>query len=305
MRDAGHLWAIVLAAGEGTRVRTLTTNAAGKFVPKQFCAMHGQDSLLRSTIRRAAKLVPASRIVVVVADQHRDCWENELLDLPENNIVVQPRNRGTANGILLPLLQVLQRDRMARILILPTDHYVENEDLLRESMVAALQATQRQNERVFLLGMTPKTADPDYGWIVPSNSAGDIPPLKVSAFVEKPDRSLAERLLQRGALLNSFIIVATASALLQLYDYAVPDVVAEFINWRNEAGERWPALQDLYRALQPRDFSRDVLEVSIDWLSVLPVRQCGWTDLGTPSRLVPFLRSTNQSPGDAEGRWSA
>jgi mannose-1-phosphate guanylyltransferase len=120
--------------------------------------------------------------------------------------------------------------------------------------------------------------------------------------VEKPDRSLAERLVRRGALLNSFIMVASGSALLQLYDYAVPDVVAEFISWRNEAGEGWPQLQDLYRALQPCDFSHDVLEASTDWLSVLPVKQCGWTDLGTPNRLMPFLRPTYHSTGEAEER---
>ena len=289
MKDIGHLWVIILAAGDGKRVRSFTSDADGEFVPKQFWAIDGQGSMLRRTLERAASLVPVSRVVPVVASQHRHWWEKELTDVPQENVVIQPQNRGTAAGLLLPFMHIVQRDHMARILVLPCDHFVENEDLLREAIISGLQVAQEHDDRVVLLGMEPEESDPDYGWIVPSGSTDEGTARGVSTFIEKPDRATAERLARRGGLLNSLILVATARALLQLYDHAIPHLVARFVCWRDESARRWPDLEELYRDLPSCDFSRQVLEVSADWLSVVPVSHCGWVDLGTPTRLQPFL----------------
>ena len=105
-----HRWAIVLAAGAGTRIRHFMTDAGGRAIPKQFCPIDGSRTMLDWSIERAASLVPRPRIVVVVADQHRIWWEGKLEGIPQENVVVQPENRGTAIGVLLPLLVVLRRD---------------------------------------------------------------------------------------------------------------------------------------------------------------------------------------------------
>jgi len=203
--------------------------------------------------------------------------------------MIQPQNKGTAAGILLPFMHIVRRDPLARILVLPCDHFVGNEDLLRKSIIAGLQVTQQHDDRVVLLGMKPVESDPEYGWIVPTGSIDDGAAMAVSTFVEKPDRSTAQRLARRGGLLNSLILVATARALLQVYDRTMPQLVARFVSWRDESPGAWLDLEELYRVLPRRDFSRDVLELSTDWLSVVPVSRCGWVDLGTPTRLRPFL----------------
>ena len=289
MKDIGHLWAILLAAGDGNRVRSLTIDAAGEAVPKQFWSMDGRGSLLRRTIQRAAALVPMNRVVPVVALQHRHWWDEELADIPPQNVAVQPQNKGTAAGILLPFMHIVQRDPMARILVLPCDQFVDNEGLLRQAIITGLQVAQRHDDRVVLLGMKPEDSDPEYGWIVPTGSIDAGAAKMVSTFIEKPDPATAMRLAHRGGLLNSLILVATARALLQLYDRATPRLVAGFVNWRDESPGGWQDLQALYRALPSYDFSRHVLEASVDWLSVVPVAFCGWIDLGTPTRLRPFL----------------
>lgn len=68
MSDEGDVWTVLLAAGEGNRVRSYTCDANGEPIPKQFWALGGGDSLLCWAVRRASRLVPAKRIVVVVAD---------------------------------------------------------------------------------------------------------------------------------------------------------------------------------------------------------------------------------------------
>src|SRR5262245_33382827 len=122
-------WAIVLAAGEGTRLRELTTRE-GVPTPKQFCSLRGGRSLLGDALARATRVVPRKRVIVIVAEEHRPYWSTDLRGLPAENVIVQPRNRGTAPGILLPLLTVLERDPGARVAILPSDHFVEREPVL-------------------------------------------------------------------------------------------------------------------------------------------------------------------------------
>ena len=99
---------IVLAAGDGTRLQELTTRN-GIATPKQYCSLRGGGSLLGDALARAARCVPRKRVLVVVAEEHRRFWERELVDFPAENVVVQPRNRGTAAGILLPLMRVLEQ----------------------------------------------------------------------------------------------------------------------------------------------------------------------------------------------------
>src|SRR5512147_1706981 len=130
MTDSGHTWAIVLAAGDGSRLRSLTTTAVGVAVPKQFCSLRGGPSLLHDAVRRAESIAPAERICTIVAKQHSRWWEDVLKLLPERNVIVQPDNRGTGVGILLPLLRIMMRDPDARVVLLPSDHHVRDEAVL-------------------------------------------------------------------------------------------------------------------------------------------------------------------------------
>ena len=285
---AGRLWAILLAAGEGSRVRSLTGEVGGRPVPKQFCTMDGRGSMLRWAINRAAGIVPMERIVVIVASHHRQWWGEELADLPAANVVVQPQNRGTGVGILLPLLSVLQRDPDARVLILPTDHYLEDEQPLREAIVEGVRAVHTDRERVVLLGMAPQERDAECGWILPESASFGAD--HVSAFVEKPNAEKARALARRGAVVNTLILVGTGTAMLRLYTETVPGVVEGFCDWRNEDSMVWRDLDSLYDVLPVCDFSREVLERSCDHLSVVRVSGAGWMDLGTPDRLQLFRR---------------
>jgi mannose-1-phosphate guanylyltransferase len=246
--------------------------------------------------------VPSERVVVVVvAEQHRGFWARELTDVPPANIVVQPRNRGTAAGVLLPLLSIyLRRDPMARFLVLPSDHYVADEAELKGALVDAIRNTQPDDRRVLLLGMTPSGFDPEYGWMLPALADGRGP-RAICRFVEKPDRETAEDLMRRGALLNAFIFVAPAKALLLLFERTHPRMLGMLSRCVREGMER-ARLERLYEALPTADFSRDVLQPSTRWLSVTAVPDCGWSDLGTPARIQLYLSGLGRRP---DGRFGA
>ena len=105
-----NTWAIVLAAGDGTRLSSLTVNSRGECIPKQYCSLDGHGSLLKQALARASRVAAPGRVCAIVAEQHRPHWRGSPWPLPLGNVIVQPANRGTANGVLLALLCVLRRD---------------------------------------------------------------------------------------------------------------------------------------------------------------------------------------------------
>jgi mannose-1-phosphate guanylyltransferase len=284
-------WALVLAAGEGSRLRALTTTN-GVAVPKQFCSLQGGPSLLQEALHRAEAVAPRSRICTIVAEQHRRWWQGPLWSLPSQNIIVQPENRGTAAGLLLPLLHIEARDLDARVVVLPSDHYVRDEATLARALRNATTKIRTDRDELYLLGIGPDEADPELGYILPSTNDGTNG-LRVAQFIEKPPTTLARSLIERGGLWNAFILVASVRAFVRLFEQRYPDIVAEMraVVRHDRTDPQIPlAATDLYGRLPELDFSRHVLEGAEASLRVLPVPACGWSDLGTPKRVAEALR---------------
>jgi mannose-1-phosphate guanylyltransferase len=304
--DAGHNWALVLAAGDGSRLQALTMTASGVAIPKQFCSLGSETSLLHDALRRARVVADSQRTCAIVAEYHRRWWQPLQLDIPAANLIPQPRNRGTATGILLPLLHIVHRDPEATLLVLPSDHYVRNEEVLAGSLRSAMTALARDRSHVILLGITPDEPDPDLGYIVAEGNSDDgVRPVR--EFVEKPTVATARALLARGGVWNSFIFAANGQALLRAFEARCPDLVGEMrhIVTSMDSSMRRARLAQLYDQLPPLDFSRDILQRSPELLRVMTVPSCGWSDLGTPQRVVETVSRFRSDPRAASRARSA
>jgi mannose-1-phosphate guanylyltransferase len=291
-------WAIVLAAGDGTRLASLTTDEHGNSVPKQFCSLDGGSSLLHEAMQRARQVAPRERVCVIVAEHHRRFWQSALWAMPMSNVIVQPRNRGTANGVLLATLRILERDPLARIVFLPADHYVRDEAALAGALREAATLLTRTPDELLLLGIEPEEADPELGYIVPVGDRHES--LRgVRRFVEKPPAAVARQLLNQGALWNSFIFAAHGPALLGMIRAAAPDNVerVETALARDaRTGSRSRALEEVYEGLPELDFSRGVMQGAESVLRVITAPACGWSDLGTPRRVAEALKQFDPLP---------
>lgn len=247
---------------------------------------------MEDAILRAQAVAMPQHICSVVADQHRRWWSKALKSLPSQNILVQPRNCGTAHGILLALLRIERRAPNSIVVLLPADHYLTDETTMARSLRTATNLAADHEGLVYLLGAEPDHPDPELGYIVPSARRGEA--AAVLRSVERPTTEKASILLREGALWNTFILAGSLRALLNLFEGHWLSTVAAMRQALKLAqnGVIGPAaLEFLYANLDSLDFSRDVLERHEQLLQVLRVPSCGWTDLGTPQRVEETIRS--------------
>lgn len=293
----GRRWAVILAGGDGTRLRPLTRELAGDDRPKQYCRVLGAGTLLDQTRRRVALSVSPLRTLVVVTRHHEPFYREALADLPPHAVVVQPANRGTAAGILYSLLRLEGLTSSDAVALFPSDHHVGDEETFMAHVDAAFDALPLCRDRTILLGIRPDRPEPEYGWIEPGPAlrpARSWPPAvaAVRRFWEKPAPQVAAALEGRGCLWNSFVMVARIAALLELVRQAVPSLYATLAPTREalHGATEADAVALAYAALVPVDFSREILAAYPERLAVLPVSGTAWSDLGDAARVLAARR---------------
>lgn len=291
MLDPQLPYVVILAGGEGNRLAPLTRALYGTDLPKQFAVLSGQHSLMQTTVERAMTLTSPERISVVVSAHHADLARQQLAPYPGVELVVQPRNLDTAPGILLPLVRILVRSFCARVVFLPSDHYIPN----AEPLNAALRDAGKSElaDRLVMVGVAPAGPEVDYGWIVRGRRIGGTAAHDVERFQEKPSAETAEDLWRRGGLWNTFIQAGPARRFWDLAREHVPVHAAAFERYGVAIGglNETEALDAAYRALPAANFSRDVLSHARD-LAVAPVSGSGWSDWGSPARVFASLQGT-------------
>ena len=290
-------WAIILAGGEGKRLSSLTRRIVGDARPKQFCSVIGDTSLIEQTRGRVSLSVAHDHTLIVVTRAHKPYYEPLLGDVRQHNLVIQPDNRGTGAAILYSLLRLSKLAPTAYVALFPSDHFVSDERHFMRHVDLAFNAVRSRPELTVLLGIAADSAETAYGWIEPGQAVGTehATIFDVHEFWEKPSVELAKRLLDRACLWNSFVMVARLSTLLGLIMVTVPELYRSFAyissTLLTRSEER--SIESLYAFIDDVDFSRDVLAARPINLAVLPVRECEWSDLGEPERVIDLLSRKN------------
>ena len=168
--ERGSLWAVVLAGGEGIRLRPLVRHLCGDERPKQFSPLLGARTLLGQTLDRVRRLIPPERTVVVTLQAHARYLERELGPTPRPHVLSQPESRGTAAGILLAAQWIETRDPGATLVCFPSDHLVLEEAAFMEHVAELASFVAREPGRIVLLGAPPSQPETEYGWIEPGRA---------------------------------------------------------------------------------------------------------------------------------------
>jgi mannose-1-phosphate guanylyltransferase len=292
--------AIVLAGGDGSRLRPLGRLIAGKEVPKQFCSITGNQTLLEETLRRTSSAIAPEHTVVVVNREHRPFYQPLLGDLPRMQVVEQPGNRGTGPAILLGLRRLLALGREATVAVFPSDHFVGDDAAFMQQVENAFAAVEEFPQLCVVLGIKPASAEASYGWIEPAARVSSARPdlFGVTRFCEKPDAATADRLLKSGWLWNSFILVARVSVLHAMFAEFAPELFCT-LNAELAAtipGAEASAADRLYDKLSSQGFSERVLAQCPPNLAVLRVEDLEWSDLGELARVCDAVSRMKRHP---------
>ena len=305
---SAHRCGIVLAAGDGRRLQPLIRRLRGDALPKQYMTFSGSRSLLEQTIHRAERVIPPERLFTVVGQHHLSFPEvvRQLAVRPPGTVVIQPENKETAPGILLPLVALSRRYPDAVVTVFPSDHFIREEGLFMGHVELACHAIERELSDLILLGIEPQGAETEYGYLVPGQRSMDRATdslRRIVRFVEKPEVEMARTLAADGALWNSFVMVFRASTLLKVVHTLAPQLFGAFERIRRAVGmaEEQDIIGAEYRAMEPVNFSRSVLEAlprHPQWrLSTLPVRGVTWSDWGSERRLRADLATIGSLSG--------
>ncbi len=294
------MFAIVMAGGSGTRLWPLSRRGS----PKQLLALTGETSLLQQTVARLANLLKPQDIYIITSQAHVRATQQQLPQLPPDNVLGEPLARSTAVAAgLATVLAKRESDEVA--LVLPADHFVADEG----AFALALQEAARTAERGYLvtLGIVPRSPATGYGYIKVGVPLHDTAPTAlVERFVEKPTATAATAMLAEGGYLwNAGVFAWRVYAYRQAMERFQPELGAALD--RIAALNRIPGwMSEVRTILEP------VEAISIDVgvaepaaadgrMAVVPL-DAGWSDIGSWSALLEALSAHSGASLVASGQ---
>ena len=297
-------WGVILAGGDGKRLLPLTRKITGDDRPKQFCALTGGETLLKQTQRRVGRMILGQQTFLVMTRTHERFYSGQVAGVPSSCLLIQPHNHGTAPAIVYSLTRLWQMDPHGLVAFFPSDHHFANDEAFVTHIDFAFARAKSHPKCVILLGVEPDAPEEAYGWIEPgtplASESGNVIS-EVNRFWEKPSRRIASRLMRRGCLWNSFVMIGAVGAFIDMIRHALPNLLACFESmWATTTpGMEDEALRDLYLKVPATNFSDEVLSGRPSDLVVIRARGLGWSDLGEPRRVLSMLRQKSEA---ANGR---
>jgi mannose-1-phosphate guanylyltransferase len=281
-------YAVIMAGGVGTRFWPLSRRQR----PKQFLDIVGGASLIRQTFDRIRPRVAPERTIVVTSTEYAAALHAEIPELPPENLLVEPVGRGTAAAIGLAALVVRARDPHATLAVLPSDHYIREQDRFLAALESARDVAA-EGDYLLTLGMKPTAPETGFGYIRVGErvrTVRDHTVHRVDRFVEKPDRKHAEAYVADGRYLwNGGMFVWRVDAILEAIRLHLSETfegLAE-VGLAQAAGDFMEAVRRVYVRLPIVSVDTGVLERANNVL-VLPC-EVGWHDIGSWSALDDLL----------------
>jgi mannose-1-phosphate guanylyltransferase len=297
--------AIILSGGSGKRLRTFVQKLRGDALPKQYVKLLGNRSMLEKTLERAEKLVPHEQQCVVVTENHFEYDEvtQQLANFPKVAVAVQPIDRDTGVGLLFGLARLYQSHSDATVIVFPSDHFIQEEDLFLAHVDAACRLVEQDRSKIVLLGVAPNTPETEFGYILPEHDWQKTFPFgarAVNRFIEKPDSVLACKLILQGSFWNTMVMVMNGKTLADHVRQLCPSTFRNFevICQATGSDNLVNVVNHVFARSEPLNLSQGILQklavLRERALLVLPVRGVHWNDWGCEERITKTLEHTKQ-----------
>ena len=281
------LYALILAGGKGTRLYPLSRSDN----PKQFLRSVDNKSFLRNTVDRIKPMIDKENIYVVTNEKYKDKIQEELIEINEENIFIEPANKETATCIGLSAVKLLKKDKDAVMVVLPSDHYIQGEKEFQDTLSQAIEIAERRRGLV-TIGVNPTRPETGYGYIeMGERVAGNMATYRVERFTEKPNVEVAKDFLLKGTYLwNSGMFIWRADVFLREMEKYLPKM--------------YKSLMQIYQAIEEPEEEQIIKEqydlidgISVDFGIMQKTRKAFvikceflWDDIGSFKALSRFLK---------------
>ncbi len=278
----------IMAGGAGTRFWPASRSSR----PKQFLDILGVGkSFLQLTFERAEKIVPRANILIVSNEKYRGLIKEQLPEISETQILLEPSMNNTAPCILYSALHLNARSVNATFAVLPSDHVILKEDEFVSKMKQALEYAGTK-KAIITLGIQPSRPDTGYGYINYEKSGDKIK--KVLKFKEKPDKPTAQKYMDTGGYLwNAGIFVWSAKTIIDAFAQHAKDILEALSQDIAKFGsaEEQNYINRVYPNTRKISVDFAILEKA-DNVFTIPA-DIDWSDLGTWDSLYNYLEKDN------------
>ena len=250
-------YCLIMAGGSGTRFWPRSTVKK----PKQYLSLFGEKSLIQESVLRFANFIPEESIYVVSAKSQQTILEEQTPNLPKENLIFEPVGKNTLPAIGLAALFIAKKDPNGILIVSPSDHLIQNDELFRHTIESAALIAEKK-DGIVTIGITPKFPATGYGYVQTArevNVGQSIKSFAVNQFVEKPNLEVATGYLKSGGFFwNSGIFVFKVSVFLEAVQKFSPDLYADLLRIDKHIGTSnyEEALNRIYN---------EVVSISIDY----------------------------------------
>ncbi|MFY0713848.1 mannose-1-phosphate guanylyltransferase [Seonamhaeicola sp. NFXS20] len=280
-----NYYAILMAGGVGSRFWPVSTQD----FPKQFHDMLGTgDTLIQKTFQRLARLIPKENIFILTNERYNDLVLEQLPDVEQRQVVLEPAMRNTAPCILYASLKIQKENPDAVMIVAPSDHWIEDEATFSKNVEQAFEFCSN-NDALMTLGIQPTFPNTGYGYIEFDKTSNQI--IKsVNQFREKPDYATAKEFIAQGNFLwNAGIFMWNVKTVVNTFEKNQPELFQLFksgmsaYNTSSEAAfieENYPKAENISVDYAIMEKSKNVYVIAAEF---------DWNDLGTWGSLYDKL----------------
>lgn len=283
------LTALIMAGGRGTRFWPASTEDR----PKQFLNLIGERTMIQETVHRLLPLVDMEHIFICTSAKYKSLCLEQISGLQERNIIVEPIGRNTAPCILLSTLYIKQLYEDANVIVLPSDHQINNEQEFLAVLEDANQFVNDKKKAIVTIGITPNRPETGYGYINFDETVSTVNSHKIKSvkrFVEKPNLEVAQSYLDDGHYLwNAGMFMFNVDFMIsqyKLYAKETYDILTSLP--AIDASNYMDELEANYIICEAISVDFAIMEKS-DKLYVVPA-DFGWDDIGSWKALKRYLK---------------
>lgn len=283
-------YVVIMCGGSGSRFWPKSR----KTFPKQFLKAVGDKTMIQSTVERINRFVPFENIYMVTNKAFVSTIMEQVPEIPEENIILEPLVKETAACIGFSAVKLLKKDPEAVMIVLPSDHYIQDEEAFIQTVQQGLEIVNNYNCLV-TMGIRPTRPETAYGYIETGKVLVDkfqFSTYKVKRFTEKPNKEKAREFIEKGTYLwNSGMFIWKASVLLKQYKKFLPDMYQSLKRISEAIGlpEEDKIVEEEYLKIDGISIDYGILEKTWD---VFVMESCfEWDDIGSWTALERYMDS--------------